>query len=210
MIVVTGCFRREIKWVEPRPGLRIVRTRMGEASAADLEARSRKGLEPALLISTGFCGGLDPGMRIGDVFLARTILHRGETLPISGALVDRARGALDELALSVWTGPCACVDAVAGADEKRELVKTGAKSVDLESGPLARWAAARGVPFLSCRVVLDSAEVEMPFSGPGPLWWTMLRHLRATLALYRGSTLAGRQVGRAVAAVADALGEAVE
>jgi len=210
MIVVTGCFRREVKWVEPRPSLRIVRTRMGEASAADLEARFGEGREASLLISTGFCGGLDPGMRIGDVFLARTILHRGETLSISGALVDRARGALDELALSVWTGPCACVDAVASADEKRKLAETGAKSVDLESGPLARWAAARGVPFVSCRVVLDSAEVEMPFSGPGPLWWTMLRHLGTTLALYRGSTLAGRQVGRAVAAVADALGEAVE
>ena len=119
MIVVTGCFRRETRWIERRRGLRVVRTRMGEPSAADLDARARKGLRPSLLLSTGFSGGLDAGMRTGDVFLARAIVHRGETLPVSGALVDRARGALDELEFSVWTGTCASIDAVAGAAVNR-------------------------------------------------------------------------------------------
>ncbi len=208
MIVVTGCFRRETRWIERRPGLRVLRTRMGEASAADLDARVRKGLRPSLLLSTGFSGGLDAGMRTGDVFLARAIAHRGETLSVSNALVERARGALDELEFCVWTGTCASVEAVAGVAAKRELGKTGAKSVDLESGPLARWAAAHDVPFLSCRVVLDAAEAEMPFSSKEPMWFAALRYPRTALNLARRSALAGRELGRAVAGIVGILEEA--
>ncbi|MDD5220271.1 MAG: hypothetical protein PHV11_06880 [Candidatus Bipolaricaulis sp.] len=209
MIVVTGCFRRETRWLEPRPGLRVVRTPMGEASAADLDARVEKGLDLSLLVSTGFCGGLDAGMKTGDVFLARAILHRGETLSVPDALVDRARGALDALEFVVWTGTCVSANAVADAGEKRRLAKTGARSVDLESGPLARWAAAHRVPFISCRVVLDPLEAEMPFSGDRPLWRGLLRRPGAALDLARRSAVAGREIGRAVGAVADALREGV-
>jgi nucleoside phosphorylase len=208
MIVVTGCFRRETRWIERRPGLRVVRTRMGEAAAVDLDARVRKDLRPSFLLSVGFSGGLDGGMRTGDVFLAREIAHRGEMLAVSDALVERARRALDRLEVPVWTGTCASVDAVAGAAAKRELGKTGAKSVDLESGPLARWAAARGVPFLSCRVVLDAAEAEVPFSSDRPLWVSALRHPGATLDLARRSSLAGRELGRAVTGIVGILEEA--
>ncbi|MGD9675849.1 MAG: hypothetical protein AB7V19_04095 [Candidatus Bipolaricaulia bacterium] len=209
MIVVTGSFRREMRWIEPRPDLRVVRTPMGEASAAELEARVNKGLDPSLLVSTGFCGGLDVGMKTGDVFLARAILHRGETLSISGDLVDRARRALDELEFVVWTGTCISADAAADRDEKRRLARTGAKSVDLESGPLARWAAARRVPLLSCRVVLDPLEAEMPLAGDRPLWLGVLRRPGAALDLARRSALAGREIGRLVPAVADAFEEGV-
>lgn len=208
MIVVAGCFRRETRWIERRPGLRVVRTRMGEASAVDLDARVGSDLRPSFLLSVGFSGGLDAGMRTGDVFLARAIAHRGEMLAVSDALVERARRALDRLEVPVWTGTCASVDAVAGADAKRELGKTGAKSVDLESGPLARWAAARGVPFLSCRVVLDTAEAEVPFSSDRPLWVSALRHPGATLDLARRSSLAGRELGRAVNGIVEVLEEA--
>ncbi|MEN6368917.1 MAG: hypothetical protein ABFD77_04375 [Thermotogota bacterium] len=207
MIVVTGCFRRETRWVERRPGLRVVRTRMGEASATDLDARVRRGPHPSLLLSTGFSGGLDAGMRTGDIFLARAIVHGGETLAVSEALVERARGALDELQFSVWTGTSASVSVVAGAAAKRELGTTGAKSVDLESGPLARWAVAHDVPFLSCRVVLDSADEDLPFSGQGPLWLAALRHPRAALDLARRSALAGRELGRAVTGIVGVLEE---
>ncbi len=208
MIVVTGCFRRETRWIERRPGLCVMRTRMGEASAVDLDARVREDLRPSFLLSVGFSGGLDAGMRTGDVFLARSIAHRGERLPVSDALVERARRALDRLGISAWTGTCASVDAVAVAAAKRELGKTGAKSVDLESGPLARWATARGMPFLSCRVVLDVAEEEMPFSSDRPLWLSVLRHPGAAIDLARRSALAGRELGRAVTGIVATLEEA--
>ena len=44
MIVVAGCFRRETRWIERRPGLCVVRTRMGEASAVEEDAL----VDPAL------------------------------------------------------------------------------------------------------------------------------------------------------------------
>ena len=208
MIVVTGCFRRETRWIERRVGMRIVLTRMGEPSAADLDVRVRRGLRPSLLLSTGFSGGLDAGMRAGDIFLARAIAYRGGTLPVSDALVDRARSALDRLEFSVWTGTSASADAVAGRAEKRELAGTGAKSVDLESGPLAAWARDHNVPFLSCRAVLDTADEELPFSARVPVGLAMLRHPKAVLGLARRSALAGRELGRAVTGILDALGEA--
>jgi len=86
------------------------------------------------LISTGFCGALDPNLRVGDIFRSQE----------SGRLL--------------------CADRVAvTAREKRELrEKTGAAAVDMESAAVAKKAAEWGVPFQAIRVVSDTAHEDMP------------------------------------------------
>jgi 4-hydroxy-3-methylbut-2-en-1-yl diphosphate reductase len=197
VIVVTACFRSETKAIRPRDGVRIVRTGMGDRAADDL-ARAVAD-RPGLLLSTGFCGGLAPDLRRGDLVIADEIRSGSEIVRVDCGLVDRARAALVSHGLSLRVGPVVCAKAVADPEEKRGLASQGAVSVDLESASLARWATANAIPFLSCRVVLDSADERMPFSGRWPVWMSVVRHpVRAV------------RVGRAAAAAAGRLGAGIE
>jgi adenosylhomocysteine nucleosidase len=52
--------------------------------------------------------------------------------------------------------------AVTVAEKKSLFEATGADAIDLESGAVARVAAARGVPFAVLRAVADPAERNLP------------------------------------------------
>jgi adenosylhomocysteine nucleosidase len=85
------------------------------------------------IISTGFCGALDPELRIGDIVIGRpgTILS-----------VDRV---------------------AATAAEKAGLrAKTGAAAIEMESAAVSRKAAEWGVPFHCIRSVSDIASESLP------------------------------------------------
>ena len=68
----------------------------------------------------------------------------------------------------------------------------------MESGPLARWAGDRGIPFLAVRVVLDPSETDLPFSGGAPLWTAVLGHPLAAARVARDAIAVGRVLGKAV------------
>jgi nucleoside phosphorylase len=205
MIVVAACFRQETRWIAPRTGLRIVRTGMGTRAAADLDRLVADPASISLLLSTGFCGGLDAGLRTGDLVVAQRIRWQGETVSIDQGFAARAVGALRAGGLDPRAGTIECSDDVAGGAAKRSLAAGGALSVDLESGPLVAWASARGVPFLSCRVVLDTLFEAMPFSRGVPLWISVLRHPRVAARAARAADVAGRRLGAAVMCLIDAL-----
>jgi nucleoside phosphorylase len=176
---------------------------MGARAAADL-ARAVAGRDrPSLLLSTGFCGGLDSQLPLGALVVADEIRSGDETVPVNRALVDRARAALDAKGLSPRVGTVECTDDVLGRAQKRELAARGGLSVDLESDPLARWARASGVPFLSCRVVLDTAGEEFPFSTGVPLWISVLRHPAIATRAGRTAGIAAARIGAAVGCLLD-------
>ncbi|HYL74302.1 MAG TPA: hypothetical protein VEU96_08845 [Bryobacteraceae bacterium] len=125
------------------------------------------------LVSTGFCGGLDPALQPCDIFVASEILtlsssysnhdrnpdarpsrdRQGATAPKS--LAD-ARG-------SVKTGSLLSMDRVAtGTAEKSELRKTGASAVEMEASAVAAKAVEWNVPFYCIRVVTDTANESFP------------------------------------------------
>jgi len=201
VILVTTCFRIEARWITRRPGVRVVRTAIG-AGSRETMARSDTGA--SLLVATGFCGGIDPRIRRGDLFLARTVRHRGEEIRIDPELLARARRALDGGSAGLHVGPGVSVDRVLRPDEKRALAAEGVGAVDMESGPLARWAADRGVPFLSLRVVLDPAEADLPFPADRPFWISALRRPIAAIRTARDASAAGRTLGTAIDQVVDA------
>jgi nucleoside phosphorylase len=207
MILVTACFRREIQWVEPRAGVRTVRTAMGDRAAEDLERLVPGGETITGLLSTGFCAGLDARLRTGDLFVAETIRHRGETIRVCSSLVERALAALDGADLRVWSGACETAAEVLDVDDKRRLGAQGGMAADMESGSIARWAEAREIPFLVCRLVLDPAEWTVPFSNSRPLWASVLRHPLAAMDLAGRSKQAGRRLGRGIGILIDAFEE---
>jgi len=204
MIVVSACFAQETRWIARRPGMAVVHTAMGEGAANDLERRWPNGAGVDVLVATGVCGAADPGLRTGDLILADRILHRGEAIAISPELLDRARGASDGFRV----GAAASVDAVAGPEEKRTAREAGATTVDMESGPLARWARQHGVGFVALRAVLDRADESLPFAPNRPIWGGVIRHPIATARLARRAARAGRAIGRGVDAVVEQLQEA--
>lgn len=207
MIVVTACFRSETRAIAPRSGARIVRTGMGARAADDL-ARAVAGRDrPSLILSTGFCGGLDSQLRLGDLVIADEVRMNGETVRVDSTLVGRARAALDAKGFSPRVAAVECTDDVLGSAQKRRLAARGGISVDLESGPLADWARASGVPFLSCRVVLDTAGEEFPFSAGVPLWISVLRHPAIAARAGRTASIAAARIGAAVDCLLDSWGE---
>ena len=105
---------------------------------------------PAAILSTGFCGGLDPALEPCAVFVASRILDeptgdRYETAHESGGTLisgDRVVNTLPEKAALRQT--------------------TGAGAVDMEAAAVARAASTAGVPLYCIRVVTDTAMETFP------------------------------------------------
>ncbi len=95
------------------------------------------------IVSTGFCGALDPALEVGDIV-------------VSGGEVRSARRFV--------RGEILTADRVAvTAEEKRALrERTGASAVEMESAAVAAKAREWGVPFRCIKVVSDAAREDMP------------------------------------------------
>ncbi len=206
MILVTGCFASETRAVSPRPNVRIVRTEIGDRSPRALDPFGDIPSTPSHLIATGFCGGVNPRIARGELVLARAIRHRSEEIVVDPRLLQRVETALAEGRLRPHVGVCHCADHVVDRSEKRALAGQGIAAVDMESGPLARWALARRIPFVALRIVLDSADEPLPFSSEPPWWRTALLHPVTTSRIARAAIQQGRTLGKAVDTVVDALG----
>lgn len=103
-----------------------------------------------LLISTGFCGALDPALAVGDVFVASRVdaIDSGEAFEARLPDTDRRFA----------SGTLVSMDRVASSsEEKRRLRETGAAAVDMEAAAVAARAREAGLPFYCVRAVTDSA-----------------------------------------------------
>jgi adenosylhomocysteine nucleosidase len=106
---------------------------------------------PDAVISTGYCGALDPALAGGELFVAVRVEADGAGYP---AAVPAAAG-------RGWkTGTLVSLDRVIGVEEKRRLRESGAAAVDMEAGAVALVAERAGLPFYCIRAVLDRAEEE--------------------------------------------------
>lgn len=207
MIVVCACFRTEIAWVPSLPGLHVVRTGMGEAAVRSLEEEMLDPKSMELILSTGFCGGLDTHLEPGDLVLAEAIHHHGEMIAVNRSLLDKAVEALARAKVGFVTGVVkTSTRIVQSVQEKRRLREEGAIAVDMESGVLARWARSKKIGFLSLRAILDPADCALPFASSQTFSLSILAHPVVTLRVLRLSLIAGRAIGQAIPAVANNLG----
>jgi adenosylhomocysteine nucleosidase len=101
------------------------------------------------LISTGFCGGLNPALRACDIFVATEIVGVAAALMPSSSRPFQA-------------GKLLSMDrVVSSAAEKADQSKK-ADAVEMEAAAVAERAREWGVPFYSIRVVTDTSEESFP------------------------------------------------
>lgn len=138
----------------------VIRTGMGARAAARavtdaLNVTAHRG---AAVLATGFCAGLDAGMRPGDVVVAD---GPGDGGPLAAAL--RAAGH------TVHLGRLAQSGHVVRGRERATLRATGAIAVDMESAAMIRAALDQGAPAVAvARVVVDTPDHELV--RPGTLY----------------------------------------
>lgn len=147
--------------------------RAGNAMAVLLEASRSKGDSVLIL---GVAGGVDPSLESGDLLLAdRYSLQNGSALgagqaikPDSQMLESAQRAALD-LSMPVCNGGSLTVDHLVAEPEEREDLRAQYQvdSVNMEDYRVAEAAQTAAVPFLSARVVLDTANQRLPGYLPG-------------------------------------------
>jgi len=122
------------------PGMRIA------GVAADV---ARRHVRPDRVVSTGFCGAVDPELKAGDVLVASTVM-------------DKELGREYECAADSWPscqrGRVVSQNRVATTPgDKREIRSTGARAVEMEAGAVAGRARIWDVPFYCIRSVSDTA-----------------------------------------------------
>lgn len=107
----------------------------------------------AALVAAGFCGALDPALRVGDLIAAETVSDEagGERFRAHPRLLAAAPGRRGEL-----------VSARRIARTPQDRRRLTGLAVDLESAALARAARGAGVPFLALRAVTDAAHHRLP------------------------------------------------
>jgi hypothetical protein len=160
-------------------------------------------LRPGEVWLFGWCGGLTPGLGVGDLVLADATVSEAEGGQITriahlppGPLRVEVRRVAQELGRLLVVGPVLTSSRVlVSLEQKRRGAASGALAVEMEAGPLAHWAMLRGLPFVHLRVVLDPLESALPstdlpagehgYSQKKVLFLHALAHWREWPALWR-------------------------
>ena len=175
--------------VARRAGLRAVRIGLGGAA----------GLPDGMLVSFGLAGGLDDGLRVGDVLDATHVVDEfGVTVWEGGPLGVRGARAATVLASDML---------VQDAAERRRLrASSGADAVDMESGVLAASGRLAGVLRAISDVPgspIEGIDTAVRSDGRtdlvGLLRW-LARRRRDALRSMRDAVVALRSLEKAVAA----------
>jgi adenosylhomocysteine nucleosidase len=159
------------------------------------------------VISTGFCGALDPALAAGEVFVATSVATPGEPDAIDARSPDCTR--------SCSTGRLLSMDRVIQtAEEKSSLSSLGASAVEMEAAAVGARAVRWGVPFYCIRGVTDLAQenFRMDFNAlrsrdgrfrKAPVAWAALRRpitgIPEIYRLYWRSRAAANAIGGFIA-----------
>ncbi|WP_037908211.1 phosphorylase family protein [Actinacidiphila yeochonensis] len=174
----------------------VLHTGMGPKAAEGAVAQALKdpALHGASVLTTGFCAGLAPGMRPGDVVVSD---DGHESAALAAALKTALQDGPRRRYPAVHTGTLAESDHVVRGAERSALAATGAIAVDMESAAMRRAALAAGAcRIAAARVVVDTPEFELVRVGTlrtGIIAFRVLRDLvPAFLDWHRTTTLPRR------------------
>jgi adenosylhomocysteine nucleosidase len=124
-------------------------TGMGRQNAERATRHAIGRVQPRLLITAGFAGGLNPALPHGSL-----LFEADTAFPLTNRL----------LAGGVRLGRFHCTDRVAiTASEKRMLRKaTGADALEMESGAIRALCHEHGIAAATVRVISDTADEDLP------------------------------------------------
>ncbi len=131
-----------------RPRAVVLLTGMGKKNAEDLMRKALRQVRPALVLSCGFAGGLNPQLPV------ETIVFDGADPEMEATL----------LSLGGFGVQFHCADrvAVTAAEKSALRQSTGADAVEMESASIGAVCLEAGLPFATIRVILDAAEEDLP------------------------------------------------
>lgn len=140
------------------PGLSLLKTGVGPKNAAAALEGVRE--LPRMIVSSGFCGALQPGVASGDIVL--------EVAGLPLEVPQAARRLSAERGIPVHFGRLHHSDTVLATPEQKAAAaqEHRAVAVDMESFAIRQWADRKGVPFLAVRVVLDAVNESLPADIP--------------------------------------------
>jgi nucleoside phosphorylase len=172
-----------------------------------------------LVIGTGVVGALSSGLKPGDLVLSDRVLTLDgdgqvakQVIAVSDSHLRQVGRSLSNAGIVYSTGAILTSHRVlaTGAEKRRAKESTGAIAVDMETAAIAAEAAARGLPFVAIRAVLDEVDDEVVGAEMADADGNV-RPLAATSYLIRNpATMLKlprmiRNLSRATAAIADAL-----
>ncbi len=138
----------------------------GRKAAAHAAEAVLRGHRPPLVISAGFCGGLDPQLRRHDLFMAERIVDaEGRELDLPTKLELAAL----RLPARLHVGRLVTVDQVVRrpADKRALGQARQALAADMESLAVAEVCRREGAACLVLRVVSDAVDDELPAEVAG-------------------------------------------
>jgi adenosylhomocysteine nucleosidase len=208
MLLVTFAVSHESRYFRrsaAAAGVRVLHTGIGGDAAARALRIELEDDRPTAVVSSGFAGGLDPGLRVGDV-IADSQSSSPEFLDLLPAEVRRGR---------IHTAS----EPVVSRETKAELFKaTGAQAVDMETQAIEAECARAGIPLLVLRAISDAASDAIPV--PVEVAWDMhtqrpqafrlciylARHparLASFVRFFRHTNLATRNLGAALGRIVE-------
>ena len=137
-----------------RGDVSILITGMGRANAENGIRRALQNEKPKLVLTCGFAGGLRPGLKAGAVlYEADENQHLERPLETAGA--RKARFWFSERI------------ATTAAEKRALLQRTDADAVEMESQTICAVCRENRIPSATVRVVLDTAEEDLPLDFNG-------------------------------------------
>jgi adenosylhomocysteine nucleosidase len=131
----------------PKLATRAVEITIRAITSAELSSSALEAV-----VSTGFCGALDPALREGQMIVAKEVLDWTNKERYDCVEVAGGAGAISGLVVSQ--------DRIAAdREEKRSLRNdAGGVAVEMEAGGVGARVKRAGLPFCCIKVVLDRAE----------------------------------------------------
>ena len=145
--------------------------RRAQASAQRAFAEIR---DVDLVILTGVAGALADNLEIGEVVMADRLMTRAgdsdqpaRTIEVPRDYFDMYAAALNAAGIRHARGGLLTVKypLVTGAEKRLAGVYSGAIAVDMETAAIAFEAAARGIPFVAMRTIMDKVEHDLAGAG---------------------------------------------
>lgn len=150
----------------------VFRTGVGprQAESATRAVLSSYGI--SALVNTGCAGALDPDLTTETLVVPHTVIEDAPSEDATAFLTHEEwartlREAAHRAGLSLDAGPLlTCARPLLTADDKRSNRRRfGATAVDMESAAVARVTRESGIPFSCARIILDTADHELPDLG---------------------------------------------
>ena len=195
-ILITFAVKEEMKFFPAAPGIRRYITGMGRDNAERAIAAAIEEINPRLVLTCGFAGGLNPILKACEV-----ICHADDGSPLADKLT--AAGATP---VSFF---CARRVAITAEEKQRLWRGTGLDAVEMESESIRDYCRERDIPSATIRVISDTALEDLPLDfnkllSPAQkinytkLTWALVRapfKLAELLAFQQKTVDAGKALG---------------